>query len=173
LWDGEEEPAVVFGGPNVEDVQAGKITLNPVARETLGTEEIRRDVDMTETFGGQRIVTISCRADNFLNLGEAYDLLERIRIRLVRRSSRKALREVGLAFVDATSITSLDYVVDQRSVSAANLDIRIAQVTMDVVVTDEALDQGEAIEKVTSKTSAEVPDVPAAPDVDLDYSGIT
>lgn len=173
VWDGEEEPAVMFG----TTVKAGKITLNPIAREIVGPEEILRTYDegtgeLVETYTGQRIVTISCRADNFLGLGEAYDLLERVRIRLMFRSSRKALRDAGLSYVDAPSISVLDYQVDQRAISSANLDVRLQQSIFEVIDNETAdpLDRGETIEKVTSKSAEEVPNVPAAPVVDFDYT---
>lgn len=173
LWDGEGEPAVMFGAPGT----AGKITLNVISRETLGVEEVDHQYDeatreLTEEFAGQRVLTISCRADAFQGLGAADDVLERLRIRLMRRSSRKALRAVGLAFVDATSITSLNYEVDQRAVSSANLDIRLAQAISDAVDNETAdpLDKGETVEKVTSKSADEVPDVETAPVVDLQFT---
>jgi hypothetical protein len=135
-WDGEKEHAAI--GP--VSGKAGKIVLNVTARAINGREEVRQSYEvanatqpagLVESWGAHRTLTISMRADNFLGHGEAFDLLEKVRVRLVRYSSREALRDVGLAFVEASSVQTISYNVDNRAVSSARMDMRVAQVLVD------------------------------------------
>jgi hypothetical protein len=135
VWDGEVEKMV---GP--VSGRAGRIVLNVTARATNGREEVRRSLEdavgdqpegVVDSWGANRILTISMRADNFLGLGEAFDTLERLRMRLVREASRLALREVGLAFVEATNVIPINYNVDNRPISSASVDLRVAQTIVD------------------------------------------
>jgi hypothetical protein len=165
-WDGEPERAVgLFGAAG----KAGKITLQVISRALNGGEEMRIDDDELEVVGVNRILTCSMRADNFLGLGEAFDLLEKIRMGLFRRSVRKALRDVGLSFVDAPLITTLDYNVDNRAISSASLDIRFSQTATDAPP-QTGLDTTEFIEKVTRKAFVDIPDVALEPDVYLPFT---
>jgi hypothetical protein len=165
-WQGEPEKALgPIGG------KAGKITLNVTARRINGTEEARRTYDEdTQTsrvrYGAHRFLTISIRADNFLGHGEAFDTLERLRLRLYRPASRKALRDVKCSFMDCPSIQALDRVVDNRAVSAASMDLRLQQVVVDAG--DDGLGMVEPwIEKVSSE---EDPDPPTAPVYGLEFT---
>ena len=167
-WDGEPERTVGLWGASGK---AGKITLDVVARASLGGEEMRINDDEEEILGGTRVLTISCRADNFLGMGEAFDTLEYVRLRLLRRSSRAALRDAGLAYVDAPSITTIDYSVDNRAISSAVLDIRLSQVVTDAPP-QEGPDATEFIEKVTTKSTGDIagfPDVSGEPVVYLPF----
>lgn len=134
-WSGEAEKTLgPIGG------KAGKITLDVAARATNGTLEPRRTFNATtqtleEEWGAHRTLTINVRADNFLGHGEAFDLLEKVRFGLELPAGRAALRAAGLAYVDAPSIVPLDLVVDNREVSSASLDVRVAQIaSQDVTV---------------------------------------
>ena len=155
-WQGEPERAVgLFGAAG----ESGKITLTATARATNGTEEMRLDDDGHEFVRADRIMTITARADNFLRMGLAVDTLEGLRLGLFRRSSRKALRDAGLVYVDATTIIDLEYEVDNRQIRAATLDIRIAQVVTDAPP-QVGLDETITIEKVSRKAQADVPNPP-------------
>ncbi len=164
-WDGEPERSVGLWGASGK---AGKITLNVVSRALVGTEEMRIDDNEEEIIGGTRILTISCRADNYLGMGEAFDLLERMRMGFLRRSVRKSLRDAGLAFLDAPLITNLDFSVDNRSISAANLDIRLSHIATDAPP-QTGLDATHFIEKVSRKAAVDIPDVALEPVVYLPF----
>lgn len=164
-WDGEPERAVGLWGAAG---QAGKITLSVVARLINGADEMRV-VDDVEIVTSNRILTIGCRADNFLKMGDAFDTLEKIRIGLFRRSARKTLRDAGLAFVDAQTITTLDYDVDNRVISSATLDLRLSQTVTDAPPQDGSLDQTVFIEKASRKAPEDIPDPTAEPVVYLPF----
>ncbi len=164
-WEGEPERTVGLWGAAGK---AGKITLNVVSRALVGTEEMRIDDNEEEIIGGTRVLTISCRADNYLNMGEAFDLLEKMRMGFLRRSARKALRDVGLAYLDAPLITNLDFSVDNRSISAANLDIRLSHVATDAPP-QTGLDATHFIEKVSRKAAVDIPDAAEEPVVYLPF----
>ncbi len=164
-WDGEPERAVGLWGAAGK---AGKITLNVVSRALVGTEEMRIDDNEEEIIGGTRVLTISCRADNYLGMGEAFDLLEKMRMGFLRRSARKALRDVGLAYLDAPLITNLDFSIDNRSISSANLDIRLTHVATDAPP-QVGLDKTEFIEKVSRKSAEDIDDVAEEPVVYLPF----
>lgn len=155
IWWNVEEQAAFGPFEDAAGIKAGALTCTPISREIVGVEEIRSTYDavtgtFSELYVGARRVTISIRADNFLGLGEAYDLLERLRVRLFLRSARRDLRAADLVFIDADSIVNLDYQVDNRHVSSANLDLRFRQVVGISSVTD-PLDVGQIITKVTYK----------------------
>ncbi len=164
-WDGEPERSVGLWGVSG---QAGKITLNVVSRQFIGSEEMRINDDDEEVIGATRILTISCRADNFLGLGEAFDLLEKMRIGFYRRSIRKTFRDAGLAFIDAPLITPLDMNVDNRAISSAIIDVRLAHIATDAPP-QEGLDKTEFIEKVSRKAAADIADVADEPVVYLPF----
>lgn len=133
-WDGEPERPML--GP--VSGKAGKITLNVPARAELGTIEPRYEYDgvtgeQSEEWGAHETLTISIRADNFLGHGEAFDTLEKVRFRIARPTYRTQLRAADLAYIDSPSIVSLDYAVDNRAISAASLDVRLAHMRSEAV----------------------------------------
>ncbi len=164
-WKGQAEKAVV--GP-FDGGKAGKITLNVVALAEGAGFEPRRSFDtdtLTEESGRIDQLTISMRADNFAGLGKAFDLLQSVRLKFAKLSSRGSaiLKGAELAYLGSPSIVNLDYKVDNREVSAASMDILLAQ----AIATE-----GEAvpwIEKLTSKPGPTFSDeeVAALPVVDL------
>lgn len=164
-WEGEPERSVGLWG---NAGQAGKLTLDVVSRVLLGGWEVRLDDSDLEIVGGTRILTISCRADAFIGLGKAFDLLEQIRIGFYRRSTRKSLRDAGLVFSDAPSITKLDYSVDNRAISSASLDIQFSQVPTDAPP-QVGIDQTIFIEKVSRKEPEDIPDASVEPVVYLPF----
>lgn len=165
-WDGEPERSVGLWGASGA---AGKITLDVLSRASNGEPEMRI-IDNVEVIGANRILTISCRADNFLQLGEAFDLLEKVRLGFMRRSIRKAFRDAGLAYLDAVLITPIEYNVDTRAVSSAVLDIRLAQTVTDAPPQDgDPLDKTEFIEKASRKSAEDIPDFDAEPVVYLPF----
>ncbi len=147
-WQGEAEKASLpIGG------KAGKITLNVVALPEGDAMEARRAYDagtkkLTQQWGAIEEVTISVRADNFLGAGEAYNLLRSVRFKFMQwgGTTQATLNAAGMAYIEALAITKLDYEVDTREVSAASLDIRLAQ-----LITSE-IEEIPWIEKVTSQS---------------------
>lgn len=159
-WRGEPEKMTgPIGG------KAGKITLQLTALAEGDGYEVRRALsgsDLTERGGLTDIATISIRADNFLRYGEAFDLLRKLRLQLQQRDVKATLRASEMAYVDAPSVTRLDYVEDNREVSAANLDMRVAHVaTLEPTPID-------WIERVTSKDAEDA----TSDTVDLDFTPV-
>lgn len=161
-WAGEpEKPYLPIGG------KSQKLTLNVVARATNGRLEVKRTYDpdtntQTEEWGAHRVLTISVRADNFVNAGEGFDTLEELRLKLELPSSRATLRAADLSYVDTQAIQTLDLVIDEREISSAILDVRFMHlVQVDPVV-------APFIEKVTAKPGPFTDEeVAALPVVDL------
>ncbi len=163
-WQGEaERVALPIGG------KSGKITLNVVALTEGDAMESRRAYDaatktLTQQWGATEEITISVRADNFLGAGEAYNLLRKVRFALMQwgGTTQATLNTAGLAYIEAPSITKLDYEVDNREISSASLDIRLAN-----LITSE-LQELPWIEKLTSKSPPFTDEqVAALPPVDL------
>lgn len=165
-WDGEPEKHL---GPIAG--KAGKIVLNVTARAANGEPEERREwnpdtLEYELEYGAQRTLTISVRAHNFLGFGEAYDLLEKVRMGLARKTSRATLRAVDLAYVDTPSIVQLpNSTVDTRVYSAASLDFRVSQLVTDAP--DPTGVTGTWIEKVNKDNP---PDPASAPVYDLEFT---
>jgi hypothetical protein len=165
-WQGEPEKHI---GPVVG--KSGKITLNVPARAINGTLEPRRAYTATPSpsqtveWGAHRILTISIRADNFSGHGKAFDTLESVRVGLELPDGRASLRAADLAFVDAPLIIPRDMVVDNRSVSSAIMDVRLAH-----MLSMSAVSEGW-IDKVSSKSYP--PGDPAtAPTYELEFTKI-
>lgn len=145
IWDGEPVPMVA---PKAGQVQ-GLLTLDVVARRTLGVDEERRtynpDGSMTLTLGGQRELVISLRADMY-GSEEAFDLLENVRVGVGQDDVRASFRAAGVAFTQASNVQPLPGTVDNRAISVASLDFFFNQAVTKTV--NVAADVGNWIETV-------------------------
>lgn len=164
-WEGEAEKHI---GPI--SGKAGKITLNATASETNGTLEPRRAYassptpEQTTTWGAHETLTLSIRADSFVGHDAAFDMLNKVRFALQLPSSRATLRAADLAFMDSPLLVPRGNVaVDNRIVSSATLDVRLAHV-ISSAPTDiaEGVDAYEGwIEKVSSGSPEDPENAPA------------
>lgn len=154
VWDNEPEP---FAGPVFGPVAGavGLIKLAVVARRSKGVDqEIRTYPDPNTTvvtLKGQRVVTISVRADQFEG-DEGFDLLESIRTQIQSDDNRAALRAAGCALSSTSDVQPIDYAVDNREVSAAFFDLFLNQ----TVETSTTLNQPGYIESVEMTATDDV-----------------
>jgi hypothetical protein len=129
LWDGEPVPPVAF-----ED-DARRLVLNVVARRKVGRDEAKRSypdaTTVRTTYKGQRVVTISVRAENFGD-EEGFDLLEAIRSQ-VEEEAGATLNALDMSFNDSEDIRNLDAVADNRAISVAQVDLLFNQTVTRVV----------------------------------------
>lgn len=132
LWDGEPKPPV---GPSQD---ARRITLNVVARRKVGRDSKRREYPdantIVSTYRGQRVVTVSIKAEN-MGQEEGFDLLELVRMQLDSEDASPALGAVGLSVNDTADVRNLDGSAGNRKISVAQLDVLFNQVVERVVTT--------------------------------------
>jgi hypothetical protein len=130
IWDGEPVPPVVF------EQDARLVTLNVVSRRAIGRDETTRSYPdagtVRFTYKGQRLLVLSVRAENFGN-EEGFDLLEDVRTQLEQGDIGEMLNASNLALNEAGEVRNLDGVVDNRSISVAQLDVRLNQTVTRVV----------------------------------------
>lgn len=106
---------------------------------TLGTDEQRMTYDAGAAAGSemqvdvvaQRQCTLSVLVECFAQDVTAFELLEKLRIRLQRPAARVALSAIDAAFVRADEAQELPTTYDQRVISAASVDVRLAWATAD------------------------------------------
>ncbi len=125
IWDGEPK------GPVEHGQDAKRIILNVVSRRAVGEDEEKREYPdppgtVKTTYTGQRIVTISVRAENF-GAEEGFDLLERLRVLLAADVNRAALNLLSLSLARTADVRNLDGVAGNRKISIAQMDIVLNQ----------------------------------------------
>lgn len=132
------------------------IYLYPSTVSVNGTDESRAtyddidDVNVTEQCGVRR-VTLRVKVLAYdVNAMEA-SLMETIRSRLYRKSSKAALRAVNLALIGVEAITSQDRADDGRNVMWGSMDVMLAWAVSETDTTAE----GGIVETVN--TTNEVP----------------
>lgn len=136
VWDGEGLP---FGQ---------RLHLAVVARRSLGVDEELREYPTPNTtritLRGQRVLTISVRAENF-DADEAFDLLERIRLAAGQDDVRASIRSsADVALTSATDIRPVPATSDNRTIRVATMDLFFNQAVEKVI----DVNQGGYIEVV-------------------------
>lgn len=144
VWDGSAEP---FLAPEHSALARINITAN-VAK---GVDETRRDpitgrTELNVLQTGYRVVTLSVGIESYSPEESAQELLETLRMRLRRQSSKDLLSANGLALVSMPSFAILNMgAKDDRVVDYGRLDVKLAaalndqddpQVTIGIVLTE-------------------------------------
>lgn len=119
VWDGEPIRPV-----NLTH-DAKRLILNVVARRRVGWDSADVKYPDTDTkittWTGQRVLTVSVRAENF-GQEEGFDLLEDLRSQL-EDERKEDLSSMALSLNDTQEIYNLDAAVNQRAISVAQMDI--------------------------------------------------
>lgn len=112
-----------------------KLSLGPLSAKAAD-DELRTDYDgtkplgqeMGETVTGYRTFTLKvlCECSDQSDSATAQNYLETLRTRLRWSTSRATLNAVNVAMVRTEDIQDLSRTVDNRVMSSANLDIRLA-----------------------------------------------
>lgn len=164
LWAGEPVPFVAPKGGKVQ----GLITLSPTARRSVGVDEEKRtyptSTTVTRTFTGQRVVTISVKAENY-GAEEGFDLLESVRTLMGSDENRAILNAAGLALASISDVRVLDGSAGNRVLSVAQMDVILNQRVEKVITSggDTYIQSVEVAGEATSDLVIAGTDVIAAP----------
>lgn len=114
----------------------GHALLHLFGARSVGVDETRWEHDggapsgeeITPSQVGSRIFTLSIFVQSLSHVPgeEAHHFLERARVRLRAPSSLEAFQAAGLAIVDSAQLLEIPTEIDDRVVSAAQLDVRFA-----------------------------------------------
>lgn len=124
--------------PMIGDVNFAQVTLEMFSSTALGIDEHRRESStdpvsgaptMTSDDLGNRDIMITVKAYTYVYEAEATEILESIRAGLRLETSVAAMDVINLALVWAGTITRIPTVADNRALSSAALDIKIAGVS--------------------------------------------
>jgi hypothetical protein len=141
-WDGEPVAPVDY------DHDGRRIILNVLSRRRVGRDQAERtypdETTLTTKYTGQRVLTISVRAENY-GSEEGFDLLEDVRTQLEQHDTGEDLNALGLALNETFDVRNLPGQAGNRKISVAQFDFSANQaVTRTVTVTS----SGEYIETV-------------------------
>jgi hypothetical protein len=130
IWDGEPVPPVVF------EQDARRVTLNVLARRPVGKDETTRSYPDASTvrftYKGQRLLSLSVRAENYGN-EEGFDLLESVRTQLEQPDTGAILNASDMSVNTTGEVRNLDGVAHNRVISVAQLDVLFNQTVTRVV----------------------------------------
>lgn len=146
IWDGEPKG---FAGPG-EDGKTGFLILDLIATRKLGTDCEDHDYSnpalTTITYSGQRLRTVTVRAEDYRDYDEGFDLLEDVRVGLGQDDNLLTLSDAGLSLARADDVRTLTISVAGRRLSFATLDVLFNQAISKVVT--KTIDQDTYINEV-------------------------
>lgn len=129
---GLPEDVVIFSGEPVSPVTASqdarRLVLAVTAIRRVGSDrrakEFLPDGTTKTTWTGQRVVTLSVRAENY-GTEEGYELLEDLRTQLETPEIGELLNVSGFAVNSTQNVTVLDVNAGNRAISVAVLDVML------------------------------------------------
>lgn len=130
IWDGEPK------GPVVQAQDARRLVLAVVARRAVGKDETTREYPDASTirftYKGQRVISLSVRAENY-GTEEGFDLLESVRTQLDQGDTGETLNASDLSYNGSGDVRNLDVTAHNRRISVAQLDVFLNQTVTRVV----------------------------------------
>lgn len=153
IWDGDPEPFHPVPPKALVYLSATQSTAQ-------GTDEFRSTWDddtkiLTTEQGGRRRVLFRVKVLSYDVNGLAATIIETIRMRLRRPSSRAALNAMDLSLIDCVAIDELAAEKDGRSVMWGTMDVRLNWLATE----SETIEEGGIIETVNATLTPIVDDM--------------
>jgi hypothetical protein len=125
VWEDQPRPAT-------SDVSRGIVLLSFTATASVGRDEVRTTFDTgSQDFGdtavGQRMLPWRIKVDSLEqgNADTAWNILEKMRLRLRWQSSIDALNALNVSIATTGQVQDLQVPVDDRVISRAALDVML------------------------------------------------
>lgn len=165
---GLPEDVVIFDGEPISPVamsqDARRLVLGVTAIRRVGQDRREREYlpngKTRTTWKGQRVVTLSVRAENY-GTEEGYELLESVRTQLETPEVGEVLNAAGLALNETGNVQNLDASAGTRALSFAVLDVLLNWCS---TRSEEKVIEGDYIESVQTTGDPEL-DVAGAVDI--------